>query len=622
MTHRPPAIGCLNLSARPTRDDARSLAVLAAALGAGVRLFDTADAYALDAADMGHNERLLRAALAAFPGDRSSVRIATKGGLTRPAGRWVPNGKAGHLRRACEASLEALGLSRVDLYQLHVVDPKTPLAVSARALAELRREGLAARIGLCNVTVPQIEAARGIVEVSSVQIRLGPLDTDALRSGLVSYCVSNGIQVLAYRPFGGSNGARRIARDPALAAIARRHGRSPHDVALAWLLDLGPNIVPLPGPSREETASACARAAEIQLTDEDRAELDAHFPEGGALRRGEDPGLARRVMVPVPERTGPAPEVVLVMGCPGAGKSTATRELLEQGYARLNRDEKGGRLAGVALLLDETLAAGADKVVMDNTYPSRALRRDVLDIAARHGASARCIWIDTSVEQSQVNACERMVARYGKLLLPEEMAKIAKQDPNSFPPRAQFQYRRLFEAPDAAEGFTSVERRAFERRPDPERVHRALFIELDGVLWTSRAGARTPGTPEDLEIAGGHGEVLRKYSDEGWLLVGFTWQPEIAEKKRSPEDVNRTFEALRSALDLPMSLLYCPHGGGPPVCWCRKPLPGLGVLAAHTWKIAPSRSLHVGKSTADRQFAERLGMEYREAEGFFLAQGS
>ena len=608
------AIGCMSLSTRGKRDEAHGLSVLAEALAAGVRLFDTADAYAAGPEDVGHNERLLQKALAAWPGDRSAVRIATKGGLTRPGGRWLPNGKAGHLRKACEASLLALGVPRIDLYQLHAVDPRTPLPVSVRALAELRREGLVAEVGLSNVSAAQIEEARGIVEIAAVQVRLGPLDTKSLRSGVVSHCLARGIRVLAHSPFGGPAGVKRVRRDPALVEVARRHGRDPLDIALAWLFDLSPLVVPLPGPSRAETARSCALAADLQLSDEDRAVLDARFPEGAAVRRGEDPSALPPVRVAV---SGPPPEITIVMGSPGAGKSTATRELTARGYLRLNRDERGGRLAGIAVALDEALGEGARRVVLDNTYSTRALRRQVLEVAARHGGEVRCIWIDTPLEQAQINACERMVSRHGKLLSPEEMAQVAKEDPNSFPPRAQFQYRKGFEPPSEAEGFVSVERRPFVREPAPDRPHRALFVELDGVLWHSRSGERTPSSPEDMEILASRAVVLKKYSDEGGLLVGLSWQPEIAEGRRTAEDTRRCFEALRDALGVEMSFAFCPHGGGPPICWCRKPVPGLGVAEARARGIELGRSLHVGKGPADRQFAERLGMAYVEADTFF-----
>jgi aryl-alcohol dehydrogenase-like predicted oxidoreductase/histidinol phosphatase-like enzyme/adenylate kinase family enzyme len=615
MNERAPAIGCMRLSTETDRDEERSISVLCEALSAGVRLLDTADAYALDAADVGHNERLLRRALGAWSGDRSAVRVATKGGLTRPGGKWIPSGKAGHLRKACEASLAALGVSRVDVYQLHLVDPRTPLAVSVRALAALQREGLAAEVGLCNVSVAQIEEARGIVDVASVQVRLGPLDTAAIRSGVVSYCLSCGIRVLAYRPFGGAAGVRRVRSEPVLAESARRRATDPLQIALAWMLDLSPLIVPLPGPTSVETARACALAARIELTDEDRAALDARFPEGAAIRRGEDPSARRPAMVPVP--SGPRPQIAMVLGYPGAGKSTATMELTEQGYLRLNRDERGGRLAGIALALDHALQEGARHVVLDNTYSTRALRREVLDVAARHGAEVKVVWIDTSLEQAQVNACERMVARYGRLLSPEEMASGAKQDPNSFPPRAQFQYRRALEPPDESEGFVSVERRPFVRRADPSRQRRALFVELDSILWKSRSGERTPASPDDMDVMVSRANVLKKYSEGGHLLVALSWQPEIAENKRAPDAVERCFEALCRALGVEMSLAYCPHGGGPPICWCRKPMPGMGVALAHAHGIDLARSLHVGKGPPDRAFAERLGMVYEDADVFF-----
>lgn len=121
-------MGCMRLSTEPDRDGDRALATLHAALDAGVTLLDTADAYARDGTETGHNERLLARALATWSGNTSSVRVATKGGLTRPGGRWEPDGRARHLVAACQASLRALGLTRIPLYQLHAPDPDVPLA--------------------------------------------------------------------------------------------------------------------------------------------------------------------------------------------------------------------------------------------------------------------------------------------------------------------------------------------------------------------------------------------------------------------------------------------------------------------------------------------------------------
>ena len=140
---------------------------------AGLRpLLDIADAYCLDDADTGHNEPLIASALAE---PSPAPIVATKGGLTRPAGRWVPNGSAKHLRAACDASPAAIGLPCLDLYQLHAVDPQTPLATSVRALAALREKGKVDAIGLCNVTVSELRDTHAIAPSTPSELRCRPL---------------------------------------------------------------------------------------------------------------------------------------------------------------------------------------------------------------------------------------------------------------------------------------------------------------------------------------------------------------------------------------------------------------------------------------------------------------
>ena len=209
---RPSAIGCMRLSTERDRDDATSIDVLHAAFDAGVTLLDTADAYCWDDSERGHNERLIALALSTWHGDRSRIRVATKGGITRPDGRWETDGRARHLMAACEASRRALGVERIDIYQLHAPDPRTPFSTSVRALAALKRDGAIGAIGLCNVTVGQIEEARRITDIESIQVELSVWQDASILSGVVAYCV---------RPCtdpAGSPSARR-------AAIAGAHGR-------------------------------------------------------------------------------------------------------------------------------------------------------------------------------------------------------------------------------------------------------------------------------------------------------------------------------------------------------------------------------------------------------------
>ena len=603
-------MGCMRLSTDPDRDDERGIAVLHAAMDAGITLLDTADAYCHDEHDTGHNERLIARALASWGGDRSRIRVATKGGLTRPRGAWIPNGRAKHLVEAAEASRRALGVERIDLYQLHAPDSRVPLSTSVRALDALKRDGVIAAIGLSNVTVGQIEEARRITEIASVQVELSPWQDAAILGGVVEYCTAHDILLLAYRPVGGPQRRKRVAADKVLAAVARRHDATPFEIALAWLRDLSRVIVPIPGPSRVETVRSIAHAYAITLTDEDRAQLDERFPSGRIARR-----LAAPTPSPSPSLSASsapasaAVDIVMIMGLPGAGKSTLAATYVEQGYTRLNRDEAGGTLVGLLPALDRAIASGSTRIALDNTYVSRRSRAAVIEAARQCGLTVRCVWLETSVEDAQVNAVTRLLARNEAL------------DTKAFRPNVQFRYQREFEPPQAAEGFSRIDVVSFERRRDPSLTNRALIIWGDDVLWRSRSGQRALASADDLEAVAvpDRGALLRRYYDEGWLLLGMSWRPEIAEGTLSTEAARAAFDRMRSAsaLGVPIEIDYCPHGAGPPTCWCRKPLPGLGVQFIQRHRLDPAQCLYVGAGPQDPGFARRLGFQYRDANDFF-----
>ena len=604
------ALGCMRLSTGHEHDDQRSVDVLHAALDAGITLFDTADVYCRDADDVGHNERLIGRAIASWSGDRSRVRIATKGGLTRPQGAWVADGRARHLISACEASRRALGVERIHLYQLHAPDPRTPLATSVRALAALKRDGYIESIGLCNVSVGQIEEARRITEIASVQVELSVWTDDNLLNGVAEYCIANGLTLLAYRPVGGLQGRKRTLSDPVLADLAAAHGATVFEIAIAWLLSLSQDIVPVAGATRVETVHSLVRADTLLLSDDDHARLDERFPAGRVLRlRGKSGAQAL-----VPRREG---EVLLVMGLPGAGKSTVAEAVVAQGYERLNRDNAGGSLGGLLPELETLISSGASRIVLDNTYVSRKARAGVIGVAAKHGLPVRCLYVSTSLEDAQVNAVRRIVSRYGRLPAPEEMRTIAKRDIAAFGPAVQFRYQRDLEHPDLSEGFSQIEVIPFERRTDPSFVHRAVLLWCDGVLRRSRSGRRTPASADDVEVFAGRGDVLRRYQETGWRLLGLSWQPEIADETMSVEDVRAAFARMQELLGVAVEVEYCPHPAGPPVCWCRKPLPGLGVVFIERHRLDPSQCIYVGAGAQDPGFARRLGFEYRSVDDFF-----
>jgi len=603
------AIGCMRLSTARDRDETRAVGVLHAALDAGVTLLDTADVYCLDGADTGHNERLIARALSTWTGDASNVQVATKGGLTRPDGRWEPDGRARALTGACEESLRALGLDRIPLYQLHAPDPRVPLATSLRALDALKRRGLVEAVGLCNVTVGQIEDGRRITEIASVQVELSLWHDGTVLSGVVGYCVTHAIQLLAYRPLGGPEHRRRIEGDPELAAVAAAHQATPYEIALAALADLSALVHPLPGPTRIETARSVARAAHIALTDDDRTRLRERFPTSRAMhaRASARVSVSRR-------HEG---EIVLVMGLPGAGKSTVAGQLVADGYTRVNRDEIGGSLNALLPRLDRAIQDGTTRLVLDNTYVTRKARGAVLQAAGRRGLPVRCVWVSTGIEDAQVNAVTRIISRYGRLPGPEELKSASRKDEAAFPPTVQFRYQRELEPPDPTEGFARIDEVTFERRHDPSLENRAVIVWCDGVLQRSRAGRRTPRSPDDLDVPVERGALLRRYADDGWKVLGLSWLPEIAETTMTAADADAIFTRLRALLGVAIEVEYCPHAAGPPVCWCRKPLPGLGVVFQQRHRLDPSKCLYVGAGAQDPGFARRLGFAYRDASEFF-----
>ena len=590
----------MRLSTAPERDDARAVGVIHAALDAGATLLDTADVYAPDEHDVGHNERLVARALAQWTGDRSRITVATKGGLRRGKGAWLNDARAKQLRDACDASRRALGTDTIDLYQLHAVDPKTPIETSVRALAALQREGAIKQIGLCNVTVGQIERARAIADIASVQVSLSPFDDENLRNGVAEYCREHAIRLIAYRPLGGER-VTRLGRDPVLASIATKHGATAQEVVLAWLSSFD-GVVQIPGATRVDTAGSIARALALVLDDDDRQQLDDRF--SGRLLRV--PRSRRR---PAADAAG---DVVIVMGMPGAGKSTLARDLEAGGYERLNRDLLGGSLADLVPRLDQALAAGTRRIVLDNTYATRASRNEVIECAWMRGVPVRCLWLATELADAQINAIERMIEAYGSLPSPEEIRARGKSDPRYLGPDALFRFERTIEPPVEDEGFASVERRPFVRATRPTHEARALIVDFDD-LFTAGAGIR----PSEVLIDDARRAAIAQFVADGWRVFGHAWRPQIARGDATRADIDASFARARDLLGVDVDFACCPHDAGPPICWCRKPLPGLVFAFALERGVSFERSLVVAHSAADRTMAERLGVPWKDASEFF-----
>ena len=564
-------LGCMRLSTDENRDPDVALETIAAAADGGITVFDTAHSYGLGADELGHNEALLARALRAA-GATDPARIVTKGGMTRAGGAWVPDGRAKAIRADCEASLVALDGLPIDLYLIHAPDPRTPWRTSVRALARLVDDGLVGNVGLANVNRLQLDEALELAPVAAVQVAISPYDDRALRGGVVERCAEAGIAAIAHSPLGGPRRAGRLARNETLVEVADAHDATPAEVALAWLLALSPHVVPIPGARRPETARSAARAATLDLDDDERALLARELGEARQAPRKR----TRREDA----------EVLIVMGIPGAGKSRAAEEYVSRGYRRLNRDERGGSLRALAGELDELLAAGVTRLVLDNTYLTRAARSHVLDAASRNGVATRCVWIDTPLDQAQVNLIERLLDRVGSLPPPAKLRLLARSEQGVLAPTSQMRSVRELEPPSIDEGFAEVEQVPFARTPASTRTRVGVFVAV--------AVLRDAGWKQAVS-----------QGDRAAPHLVFDWSPDGTADALAPDVARLAAEVVG-----PVAGALCPHPAGPPTCWCRPPLPGLPLEFARAHEVDPARSILIGAGPAHRTLATTLGARY------------
>lgn len=243
------------------RDRAAAKALLRRVVASGVDFIDTADSYGPEV-----SEALIAEALHPYP---PGLVIATKGGLLRPgANRWEPDCRPAHLLEACEGSLRRLKLERIDLYQLHTVDPKVPLEDSLGALIELQRAGKIRHIGLSNVTLQQLARAQKLARIVSVQNRYNM--SDRAHDAVVDAAAGTGLAFIPWYPLEAGALAREGRK---LAAIRQRHNATPSQIALAWLLQRSPAMLPIPGTSSLAHFEENLAAAAIRLSAEEFAAL-------------------------------------------------------------------------------------------------------------------------------------------------------------------------------------------------------------------------------------------------------------------------------------------------------------------------------------------------------------
>ena len=262
----------LSLRGRPAESQAK--AVLKRAIDLGVTFIDTADSYCIDESDKHHNEKLIASVLAEHPQGKA-VRVATKGGLLRPNGDWVRFGDPDHLRKTIRESHRALGgKDPIFLWQWHAPDPHFPIEQSLQAVREAVDSGLIRYVGLSNVSVADIEAARKIVDVVSVQNKYNLGHRQPESDGVLEYCERHQMTFIPWSPLGGSHGVKGLYESPPLMALAGELTVSPMRLVLAYFLAKSPVILPIPGASRLESLEDSLAAVDLPLNAEQVSRMD------------------------------------------------------------------------------------------------------------------------------------------------------------------------------------------------------------------------------------------------------------------------------------------------------------------------------------------------------------
>ncbi|WP_372452304.1 aldo/keto reductase [Saccharothrix obliqua] len=290
-------LGCMGMSEfYGSRDDARSVEVLHAALDAGVTMLDTADMYG-----DGHNEELVGRVLR---DRRDEAFVATKFGIRRGGGRRWHDSSPGYARAACDASLRRLGVDTIDLYYVHRLDPTTPVEDTVGALAELVRAGKVRHIGLSEVSTTTLRRAHAVHPIAAVQSELSLWTRDVVTDGVLAAARDLGVTLVAYSPLGrgfltgalrdrdglaeddfrranprftGENLSANLSLLTPVTEVARRHGATPAQVALAWVLAQGEDVLPIPGTKRLDYLRENLAAAALSLSAADVAALDSAF---------------------------------------------------------------------------------------------------------------------------------------------------------------------------------------------------------------------------------------------------------------------------------------------------------------------------------------------------------
>lgn len=308
-------------------------------------------------------------------------------------------------------------------------------------------------------------------------------------------------------------------------------------------------------------------------------------------------------------------KVTMVMGYPASGKSTVTKELAKKGATVLNRDTEGGTIAGLLPKMEVLLKDGKD-IILDNLFPTIEVRKPFIELAKKYAAHVHCAYMGTSIEDAQFNVVQRAIGLIGEFPTPEAIKKA--KHTNIFPPTVLFKYKKELQKPMTAEGFDTYETVPFVRKENPEHINKALIVDYDGTLRECVGGNdKYPVNKSQVQIKPGRAEVLKAYKAKGYMLLGCSNQSGIAKGEVAEDVVKELFDYTNQQLGVDIEYRFCPHQSAPISCYCRKPMPGIGVEFILKHKLSRKDCIFVGDMTTDKTFAQRCGFQYVDQEEFF-----
>jgi len=315
------------------------------------------------------------------------------------------------------------------------------------------------------------------------------------------------------------------------------------------------------------------------------------------------------------------PEIVMLVGIPGSGKSYAAKSEFGDDYVYLNRDTEGGRTVGLVPKMEAALSQGAKRVVLDCTFLKPEDRQPFITTATALDVPLHCWFFNTTPELAQFNICWRMCERYGKVLRTKDDYAAVDKDPNMFSPTVLFaMLKKLKEMgkPSMSEGYASM--KIVKPTPwtlPPEFNREAVMLDYDGTVRLTKSGNKYPSRPDDIEAFPKAAKKLQELAERGVLLLGASNQSGVAKQNPPMKVAHDCFQETNRQLGVDIEYDFDYSRAGPITSWHRKPLPGMGVDAIWRHKLDPNKVTYVGDMTTDKTFAARSRFKFEWAKDFF-----